>query len=67
MLKESAGVKRFGTFMNVHGGVEHGKNIPVRGSVAPTKENRGEGVRGGTKMQRRDDTHVGKEPEKEIE
>ena len=49
--------------MNVHRGVEHGENIAIRG----TKENGGEGIAGGAKMQRRDATHVGKEPEKEIQ
>ena len=53
--------------MNVHRGVEHGENITIRGTMAPTKENGSEGVAGGAKMQRRGDTHVGKEPEKEIQ
>ena len=30
--------------MNVHRGVEHGENITIRGTMAPTKENGGEGV-----------------------
>ena len=35
--------------------------------MAPTEENGGEGVASGAKMQRRDNTHVGKEPEEEIQ
>ena len=45
--------------MNVHRGVEHGENITIRA--------RRRTVAGGAKMQRRGDTHVGKEPEKEIQ
>ena len=52
--------------MNVHRGVEHGENITIRDTMAPTKENGSEGIAGGAKMQRRGNTHVGKEPEKEI-
>jgi len=53
--------------MNIHRGVEHGEDIAIRGTMAPTKENRGKGVAGGAEVQRRDDTHIGKEPEKEIQ
>ena len=53
--------------MNIHRGVEHGDDITIRGAMAATKENRSKGVASGAKMQRRDDTHVRKEPEKEVQ
>ena len=53
--------------MNLHRGVEHGDDITIRFTMAATKENRSEGIGSGAKMQRRDDTHVGKEPEKEVQ
>jgi len=47
--------------------VEHGENILIRGTMAPPGENGGEGVAAGAKMQRRCNTHVREEPEKEIQ
>ena len=65
-LQKSTGVKGLGTFMNLHSGMEHGDDVTIRFAMAATQENRSEGVDSGTKMQRRDNTHVRKEPEKEV-
>ena len=53
--------------MNIHRGVEHGGDITIRFAMTATKENRSKGVASGAKMQRRDDTHVREESEKEIQ
>ena len=66
-LQKSTGVERLRTFVNIHGGVEHGDDITIRGAMTATKENRSKGVASGAKMQRRDDTHVRKESEKEVQ
>ena len=52
--------------MNLHSGMEHGDDVTIRFAMAATQENRSEGVDSGTEMQRRDNTHVRKEPEKEV-
>ena len=52
--------------MNLHGGMQHGNDVIIRFPVATTKENRSEGINIGTKVQWRDNSHVGKKSEKEV-
>ena len=52
--------------MNLHGSMQHGNDVIIRFPVATTKEDRSEGINIGTKVQWRDNSHVGKKSEKEV-
>ena len=51
--------------MNLHG-MQHGNDVSIRFSVATTKKNRSESINIGTKVQWRDNSHMGKKSEKEV-
>ena len=59
------GVECFRTFVNLHGGMQH-DDVSIRFPVATTKEDRSEGINIGTKVQWRDNSHIGKKSEKEV-
>ena len=46
--------------------MQHGNDVIIRFPVATTKEDRSEGINIGTKVQWRDNSHVGKKSEKEV-
>ena len=60
------GSRMLQTFVNLHGGMQHGNDVIIRFPVATTKEDRSEGINIGTKVQWRDNSHVGKKSEKEV-